>query len=88
MILITSSLTQCGILRAHLYLVERLGGSITLPGLTQEWQALSISILFFVVWKRGFLLGAVRLHEQNGGISKSVRPTTLFSASLPKICFS
>lgn len=73
MILIASSLMQCAILSAHLYLVERLGGSITLPGLTQEWQALGISTLFFVVLKRGFVLGAVILHEENGGISKSVK---------------
>lgn len=30
---IASSLMQCAILSAHLYLVERLGGSIALPGL-------------------------------------------------------
>lgn len=66
MILIASSLMRCAILSAHLYLVERSGGSITLPGLIQEWQALSISILFFVVLNC-FGLGAVRLHEQNVG---------------------
>lgn len=83
-ILIAPSLMQCAILSVHLFLEEKLRDSIILPGLIQKWQTLSISILF-VVLKRGFVLGAVKLHEQSGGISKSVRPTTLSSASLPKI---
>lgn len=87
-IVIASSWVQCAICSAHLYLVRRWRGGIALPGAVEEWQALSVSILFFVILKRGFVLGAVRLHKQNGSISKSVRPTTLFSASLPKIGFS
>lgn len=86
-ILIAPSLMQCAILGVHLFLEERSGDSITLPGLIQEWQTLSISILF-VVLKRGFVSGAEKLHEESGGTSKSVRPTTLSSASLPKIIFS
>lgn len=69
-ILIAPSLMQCAILSVYLFLEERLGGSITLPGLIQEWQTLSVSILF-VVLKKGFVLG-VKLHEQSRGISKSM----------------
>lgn len=62
-ILIAPSLMQCAVLIVHLFLEERLGDSITLPGLT-GMQTLSISILFVVErLKRGFVLRAVKLHE-------------------------